>query len=213
MMYSGFKESARAKSRLRKPVHSSCGATAHRGWSSASLARPARACGFEPPVRMRISNSKGHSYDTRIQAMPHHERRFLWYMSAPFGRLWPGSRMLCPVKAMRSGLKLNRLQTVSLSIPVILVILGLVFRQTLYQKMPVVEGNPYGLADVIELLNFIVIICFCLINIIWGMVVLYMRRQDRRIGLGMILFSIFIWGGYPRLNSLVAQYLPHLEYE
>ena len=53
-----------------------------------------------------------------------------------------------------------------------LVVFGLIFRATLYWKLPVLPGEPAGIGDVIELLIYFAVLLFAALSMLFGILLL-----------------------------------------
>jgi len=82
---------------------------------------------------------------------------------------------------------------------------GLVFRFTAYGSMPVAPGEPYGEADVLELIHYGVLVIFSGLAVLQGFVLLVLGRfRLRRLAAFMCLFGLALPFAYRPLHSRVA---------
>ncbi len=96
------------------------------------------------------------------------------------------------------------MKKVLFALPVILVFLSLLFRLTIYSKIPVMPSNPYGLGDIIELWIYVVLGIFCLTNVLYGFGQLIGKERNFKIAGLFVLNALICFFGYPYFHSLVA---------
>jgi hypothetical protein len=87
-----------------------------------------------------------------------------------------------------------------------LFISSLVFRAFVYSRLPIVQGEPYGIADIFEFLFSCALLLSCVAAIALGFVFL-LRGSTRRWRLGLLLLIVgagsFVL--HPWLHDMVAR--------
>ncbi len=78
---------------------------------------------------------------------------------------------------------------------------GLLFRGTLYHRLPVAPGEPYGLGDIIELLFYFTLIGTSLCTLLAALVCIARSAWRDRIGITVLLGATLL--------PLPAYYLVH----
>lgn len=82
---------------------------------------------------------------------------------------------------------------------------GLAFRFTSYSSMPVAPGDPYGEADVLELLHYGVLLGLCGLALLEGIFLVALKRFHLgRLGALLCVFSIGLPFGYQPIHTWVA---------
>lgn len=82
---------------------------------------------------------------------------------------------------------------------------GLAFRFTSYSAMPVAPGDPYGEADVLELLHYGVLLGLCGLALLEGILLVALKRFHLiRLGVILCVFSIGLAFAYQPVHTWVA---------
>jgi hypothetical protein len=83
--------------------------------------------------------------------------------------------------------------------------LGLLFRLGLYASLPVAPGEPYGEADVLELVHYEALVVFSALAGLQGLLLLLLGRlQLRRLGALMCVFALTLPFAYRPIHGWVA---------
>ncbi len=89
---------------------------------------------------------------------------------------------------------------------VLLVLFGLIFRATLYWTLPVAPGEPYGIADILELIIYFTILGMASLNVIVGLILLLVPNwRDIRLAVIALIVSLIMPPLYFMLHSLVPK--------
>jgi len=89
---------------------------------------------------------------------------------------------------------------------VLLVLFGLIFRATFYWTLPVSPGEPYGIADVLELIIYFTILGMAGLNILLGLLMLMVTAwRDIRLAVIALIVSLIMPPLYFMLHSLVPR--------
>ena len=87
-----------------------------------------------------------------------------------------------------------------------LVVLGLCFRGTLYWRLPVTPGDPYGIADILELGLGFLLIGLSFTSALLGTLLLIFRHWGlSRLGLFLVLVGVVSPTAYFLLHPSVAK--------
>ncbi len=108
--------------------------------------------------------------------------------------------------------KLTKAHKVLLLIPLVLYVLGIIFRQTLYWKLPVAPGDAYGIADILEVIFFFLILLACGIDFIFGLVLIFKKSTATEIGIIFLVWSLILGVSYSPVHSFVINNFPHMTY-
>jgi hypothetical protein len=82
---------------------------------------------------------------------------------------------------------------------------GLAFRFTTYGSMPVAPGNPYGEADVMELLHYQLLLVLCGLALLEGVLLLMLRRFHLGpLGAFLCAFGVGLPFAYQAVHRWVA---------
>ncbi len=81
---------------------------------------------------------------------------------------------------------LEKISNITAGLLIVLALTGLVFRATLYWRLPVAPGEPVGIADVLELFGYLLILALSALSIILALVVALRRRYATAIRVSMI---------------------------
>jgi len=99
---------------------------------------------------------------------------------------------------------LNKLARFFAATTVLLVIVALIFRATLYWWLPVTPGEPAGSGDVTELLLFFGILAVASITMVIGLLLMVIPAwRDMRLGVIVLIISLISPPMYFMLNSLM----------
>ena len=91
---------------------------------------------------------------------------------------------------------------------VLLVAFGLLFRATLYWKIPVALGEPAGGGDIIELLIFFGVLSFSALSLLLSIVLFSIPPwRDRTLAIILLLLSVISAPAYYLLHPLVPRLL------
>lgn len=89
---------------------------------------------------------------------------------------------------------------------VLLVIVALIFRATLYWWLPVAPAEAAGGGDIIELFLFFGILIVATITMLIGLLLMFVPAwQDMRLGLVVLIISVVSPPMYFMLNNLVPK--------
>jgi len=101
--------------------------------------------------------------------------------------------------------RVARFGRVLLLATVLLGALGLLFRATLYWSLPVAPGDPYGIADVIELLNGYLLMGLSCALIPVGLVLIIKRSvRSPRLGVACLALAASVLFGYGAAHDAVS---------
>ena len=99
--------------------------------------------------------------------------------------------------------KLGKFSAISM---VLLVIVALIFRATLYWWLPVAPGEPAGGGDVIELLLFFGILLVATITLVIGLLLMIVPAwRDMRLGIVVLIISLISPPMYFMLHSMMPK--------
>ena len=101
--------------------------------------------------------------------------------------------------------KVHRLAKIIASVGMMLAVLGLLFRATVYWNIPVSASDPYGLSDVIELFWFVALLVLAGITIMFSAVIAFVP-QLKNARLAFILFLAAILS--PTAYYLIHPFVP-----
>jgi len=101
--------------------------------------------------------------------------------------------------------KVHRFAKIIVSVGIILAILGLLFRATVYWKIPISPSDPYGLSDVIELFWLVALLVLAGITIMFSAVIAFVP-QLKNARLAFILFLAAILS--PTAYYLIHPFVP-----
>ena len=103
--------------------------------------------------------------------------------------------------------KVHRLAQIIASVGIILAVLGLLYRATVYWKIPVSPGDPYGLGDVIELFWFVALLVLAGITLMFSAVIAFVP-QLRNARLAFMLFLAAVLS--PTAYYLIHPFVPRI---
>ena len=103
--------------------------------------------------------------------------------------------------------KVHRLAQVIASVGIVLAVLGLLYRATVYWKIPVSPGDPYGLGDVIELFWFVALLVLAGITLMFSAVIAFVP-QLRNARLAFMLFLAAVLS--PTAYYLIHPFVPRI---
>jgi len=103
--------------------------------------------------------------------------------------------------------KVHRLAKIIASVGIMLAVLGLLFRATVYWKIPVSPSEPYGLSDVIELFWFVALLVLAGITIMFSAVIAFVP-QLKNTRLAFILFFAAVLS--PTVYYLIHPFVPRI---
>jgi hypothetical protein len=131
-----------------------------------------------------------------------------------FGRVGSGQCCCWPLNgdpsggaAMASGvrIRLEILAALTVLLSAGWAAAGLVFRYSTYGAMPVAPGEPYGEADVLELVHYAVLLVLAGLVVLQGLFLLFFERfRLRPLAAFMCLFGLALPFVYRPLHSWVA---------
>jgi hypothetical protein len=102
--------------------------------------------------------------------------------------------------------KMARLGTVVLCVCGLSLVWPLVYRATLYARLPLAPGDPYGIADILELVFWVVLVGTSTASALIGALLLGVRRwRSTRLGLGLLLLGAASVPTYLWLHRLAAR--------
>jgi len=103
--------------------------------------------------------------------------------------------------------KVHRLAQVLAGFVIVLAFLGLLYRATVYWKIPVSAGDPYGFGDVIELFWFVAILLLAGVTLMFSAVIAFVP-QIRNARLAFMLFLAAILS--PTAYYIIHPFVPRL---
>jgi len=84
-------------------------------------------------------------------------------------------------------------------------LLGLMFRAFFYASLPVSPGEPYGIADVLELFHFGVLLLLCGALAVLGVMIAVLRGAEQRLfAVVQLVAAPLLVFGYLQLHRIVA---------
>lgn len=102
--------------------------------------------------------------------------------------------------------KVQRLAKIIASVGIILAVLGLLFRATIYWKIPISPSDPYGLSDVIELFWFVALLVLTGITIMFSAVIAFVQQlKNARLALMLLLAAILSPTAYYLIHPFVPR--------
>jgi hypothetical protein len=112
---------------------------------------------------------------------------------------------------MNKATAAERVGRFALVICLALALFGLIFRSTLYWKIPVEPGDPYGFGDVLEYLVWIALLVAALFSGAWGVMLTIVKGLGHRV-LGMWLIAVSLGSvvGYRFLHGLMPRLVDSL---
>jgi hypothetical protein len=84
------------------------------------------------------------------------------------------------------------------ALPLVIAALGVVYRRTLYWRIPVAKGDPYGLGDIIDGLFFLVMFIAASITVL-AAIIAFVKAQTRAGGV-LLLCGVLAYIGYRTLH-------------
>jgi len=103
--------------------------------------------------------------------------------------------------------KVHRLAKIIASVGMMLAVLGLLFRATVYWNIPISPSDPYGLSDVIELFWFVALLVLAGITIMFSAVIAFVP-QLKNARLALILFLAAVLS--PTAYYLIHPFVPRI---
>jgi len=103
--------------------------------------------------------------------------------------------------------KVHRLAQAIAGFGIVLAFLGLLYRATVYWKIPVSPGDPYGFGDVIELFWFVALLLLAGITLMFSAVIAFVP-QLRNPRLAFMLFLAAVLS--PTAYYIIHPFVPRL---
>ena len=103
--------------------------------------------------------------------------------------------------------KIHRLAQIIASAGIVLAVLGLLYRATVYWKIPMLPSDPYGLGDIIDLFWFIALLVLAGITLMFSAVIAFVP-QLRNSRLAFVLFLAAVLS--PTAYYLIHPFVPRI---
>ena len=87
------------------------------------------------------------------------------------------------------------------ALPLLISALGVVYRHTLYHRIPVAKGDPYGLGDIIDGLFFLVMFTTASV-VVLAAIIAFVKSQTRA-GALLTACAVLAYVGYQALHAPV----------
>ena len=90
--------------------------------------------------------------------------------------------------------------------PLMILVLAFIFRATFYWSFPVVDGEPIGMGDVIELLLFYLLLGSCFLSISYAiLIVIIPRLRNLSYSFHLLLIGILVPFAFWFLQPLIPR--------
>lgn len=100
----------------------------------------------------------------------------------------------------------HRLAQVTAGICILLAVVGLLYRATLYWKMPLLPGDPYGISDVIEVFWFMALLVLAGLTLMFSAAIAFVPQlRNARLAFVLFLAAILAPVGYYFIHPFVPR--------